>query len=151
VGEDQRGARQLGPLAARRASLELANVGNAVCNGPLHEPGSSRTLDIARLGAWNHNPRVGGSSPSTGITSSGITLFAGIPFVDGGFRGFGKAAGDRHEPPETAGWLTKQSNEPSNIDPEPFGNRRAQNAVLPSERNDAASYDRSGKSTSPFP
>jgi hypothetical protein len=33
-----------------------------------------------------------------------------------GFRGFCSAAGDRYEPPETAGWLTKQSNEPSNID-----------------------------------
>jgi hypothetical protein len=59
-------------------------------------------------------------SPETYVvnpdTSSGIRLFAGIPFVYGGFRGFGGAAADRYAPPETADWLTKQSNEPSNVD-----------------------------------
>ena len=31
--------------------------------------------------------------------------------------GLGGAAGDRYGPPETAGWLARQSNEPSNIRP----------------------------------
>ena len=52
-------------------------------------------------------------------------MFAGIPIVSGGFRGFGGAARDRYGPPETAGWLTRQSNEPSNIGPGYLANRPA--------------------------
>jgi len=58
----------------------------------------------------NHNPRVGGSSPS-----SGIGVFAGIHPVSRGFRGLCAAHVDRYEPLETARWLTKQSNEQSNL------------------------------------
>ena len=57
-------------------------------------------------------------SPETYVvnpdTSSGIRLFAGRSRVYWGSRGFGCAASDRYEPPETARWLTKQSNEQSN-------------------------------------
>ena len=93
-----------GETVANRRNRRFA--GNMMSSRKLPEP-------VQR----NHNPRVGGSSPSSGITPPASGLCVGICFVYGGFRGFGGAAGDRYGPSETAGWLTKQSNEPSNIEP----------------------------------
>jgi hypothetical protein len=50
----------------------------------------------------------------------------------------GGAAGDRYGPPETAGWLTKQSNEPSNVDDFLWLRFRAQVALSASRRADTS-------------
>jgi hypothetical protein len=70
--------------------------------GPLNHQRSSQ---FSGLNTRNHNPRVGGSSPS-----SGITLFAGTSSLCRAFGGIGSRARDRYEPLETARWLTEQSN-----------------------------------------
>src|SRR5690242_19306634 len=53
-------------------------------------------------------------SPETYVlnpgTSSGISRFAGRLLFCRGFGQPGREARDRYEPPETASWLTKQSN-----------------------------------------
>jgi hypothetical protein len=61
----------------------------------------------------NHNPRVGGSSPSSGIiVVAAVWQFAvGVVMFCREFGGIGLRSCARYEPPETAGWLTKQSSE----------------------------------------